>query len=80
MREEQLLAIQRHPMRHADVTYRPAGPGGFDGLQHRFLRAHALEDGVSADTVGELLDALDTLFAALGDDVGCAELAGELLP
>src|ERR671911_2738456 len=80
MREEQLLTIQRHSMRHADVTHRPAWPRGLDGLHHRLLRAHALEDGVGADTLRELLDALDTPFAALSDDVGCAELAGELLP
>ena len=67
-------------MRHADVTHRPTWPRGFDGLQHRLLSTHALEDRVSSDALRQLLDAFDTLLAALGDDVGCAELAGELLP
>lgn len=67
-------------MRHADVTHRPAGPRGLDGLHHRLLRAHALEDRVGANPLRELLDALDTRFAALSDDVGGAEFAGELLP
>ena len=39
----------------------------------------ALEDGVGADSVGELLDPLGALLAALGHDVGRPELAGDLL-
>ena len=41
------------------------------------LGADALQHGVDAVAAGELEDALDRLLAALGDDVGGAELARE---
>jgi hypothetical protein len=50
-----------------------------DRLDHRLLRADALEHCVSADSVGQLLDAGNAVFAALSHDVGRAELAGQLL-
>ena len=50
------------------------------GLLHGLGGADALQDGVGADAVGQVLDAGDAFLAALGDDVGGAELQGELLP
>jgi hypothetical protein len=41
-------------------------------------RPHALKYGVHTDTAGQVTDALDRLLAALADDVGGAELSGEL--
>ena len=38
----------------------------------------ALEHGVGAVAAGELADLRDALLAALGDDVGGAELAAEV--
>ena len=64
----------------ADVADVAAGPGGADGLHHRLLGADGLDDGVRAEAVGEVLDAGDALVAAFLDDVGGAELEGELLP
>ena len=40
--------------------------------------ADALEDGVGAVAAGQLPHALDALLAALGDDVGGAELAAQV--
>ena len=45
-----------------------------------FLGANALQHRISADSLGQLLDPGNALVTALGHDVGCAELAGELLP
>ena len=66
-------------MRHADEADHRAGPGDAEGRLHRLARADALERRVDADAVGQLLDRLDGLVAALGDDVGRAELARERL-
>ena len=60
----------------ADVA---AGPAGADGLEHRFLGADGFDDRVGAEAVGEVLDPRDAVVAALGDDVGGAEVEGELL-
>ena len=62
-------------MGDADVADVPAGAGGADGLHHRLLGADGLDRGVGAEAVGEVLDLGDALVAALGDDVGGAELA-----
>ena len=77
---EQLLAVELDSVRDADVAHGPAGAGGTDRLHHRLVGTDALQDGVSTDSVRQLLDARNTLVAALGHDVGRAELAGELLP
>ena len=78
MREKQLLPVKRYTMRHADVAHVAAWASGLDGLHHRLLSANALEHRISPDALRQLLDALDTLVATLGDDVGRAELAREL--
>ena len=74
--EEQLLAGQLDAVGDADVADVPAGAGGADGLHHRLLGADGLDDRVRAEPVGEVLDPGDAVVAALGDDVGGAELAG----
>ena len=51
-----------------------------DRLHHRLLRANTLQNRVRTDSIGQLLDAGDAFIAALGHDVGRAELACELLP
>src|SRR5712691_12704319 len=76
---EKLLAGQLDAVSPADVADVPAGAGGADGLHHRLLGADGLDDRVRAEPAGELLDLRHALIAALGDDVGRAELAGELL-
>ena len=43
------------------------------------MPTHSSTD-VGTDSVGQFLDAGNALVAALGHDVGRAELAGELLP
>jgi hypothetical protein len=78
--EEQLLTGQLDPVSDADVADIPAGTGGADGLHHRLLRADRLDDRVRAEPAGEVLDACHPLIAAVGDDVGRAELPGECLP
>ena len=50
-----------------------------NSLRHRLLRADAFDDGIRAHALGQVLDTRDTFFAALGDDVGRAELAREFL-
>ena len=67
VREEQLLTVERYPMRHADVPHGTARARGLDGLLHRLLGADALEHGVSPDTFCELLDPLNPFVASLGD-------------
>jgi hypothetical protein len=76
---EQLLAIKADAVRYADEANSASGTRGANRLHHRFLRAHALEDGVSADTPGQVFDPGDALISALNDDVGGAELSSELL-
>ncbi len=58
----------------------PPGAGGAQRLVHRLAGTHALQDPVGADPAGHLLDPGHALLAALGDDVGGAELARQLLP
>ena len=72
--------VELDAVRDADVTDRATGARRLDRLHHRFLRADAFEDAVGADALRQLLDAGDAVVAALGDDVGRAELAREPLP
>jgi len=51
-----------------------------DRLHHGVLGAHALQHGVGADAMHQLLDAGHALVTALADDVGRAKFASELLP
>src|SRR5271166_1398668 len=68
------------PMRHADIADHGAGTRTADSLRHRLFRAHALQNGIRADSVGQRLDPIDAPIAALGDDVGRAEFESEVLP
>src|SRR5438105_9336892 len=79
VREEQLLAIERDPVRDADVAHGPAGACGTDRLHHRLLGTDALEHRVGADPVGQLLDARYAVVTAFGHDVSGAEFKGEIL-
>ena len=56
-----------------------ARPGGVDRLHHGLLGADGLDHRVGAEPAGELLDPGDAVLAALLDDVGGAELAGQRL-
>src|SRR5262245_15412136 len=80
MCEKQLLAVELNAVRDADVANRTARPRGANRLHHGLLGAHALQSRIGADPVGQLLDAGDAVVSALGHDIGCAKLAGELLP
>jgi hypothetical protein len=64
----------------ADVPEVAAGTGGADGLRQRFLGADSFDDAVCAEPSAQLLDPCHSFVAALFDDVGGAELAGQLLP
>ena len=77
---EQLFATELDPVRDSNIAHGPARAGATDRLHHRLLSADALYHRVGADSVGQFLDSLDSLVAALGYDIGRAELASELLP
>jgi AraC-like DNA-binding protein len=79
MREEELLPWDLHIVEHADEPDVTACPRGANGLHHRLLRADGLDDRVRAEPAGELLDPCRALLAALGHDLGRAELPGEPL-
>src|SRR5437667_141745 len=79
VREEQLLPCDLDAMRNTDVAHVSARVGVPDRLHHRLLRADALQHGVGAESLGQLLDTGDARVTPLGDDVGRAELACEFL-
>jgi hypothetical protein len=60
-------------------TY-PPGASRAQRLCYRFIGTDTFEDGVRAHAVRQVFDSRDSLVAALCDDVGGAELKGELLP
>ena len=76
---EEVHPVQGDAVGDADEADVAAGAGGADGLDHRFLGADGLDDGVRAEAIGELLDRGDAVVAALHDDVGGAELARQAL-
>src|SRR5439155_19055439 len=77
--EEQLLAVELHAVGDTDVADVPTGSRGLNRLHHRLLCADTLEHRVSANSIGELLDASDSLIASLAYDVSGPELASQLL-
>src|SRR5215212_6310078 len=79
LRKEQLLAGQLHAVRDAYVAYMTTGPRGADRLHHRLLGADRLYGRVRAEPVSELFDLRNSLVTALGEDIGCTELAGKAL-
>ena len=76
---EQLVAGDGDVVGDADEPDVTARAGGVDGLHHGLLGADGLDDRVGAEPAGELLDLGDAVVAALLDDVGGAELAGQRL-
>src|SRR2546423_3373708 len=78
--EEEIRAVERDTVRHADVADRTARPRRLDRLPHRLLGPDTLQHRIGADTVRQLLDALDALVAALRHNVGRTKFARELLP
>src|SRR5829696_6968254 len=79
MREEELLPRDLHVVEHAHEPNVTACPRGADGLHHGLLRADRLDDRVRPETVGHVLDPCRALLAALGHDLGRAELQREPL-
>ena len=65
-------------LRDADAADDAAGADDADGLLVGGHVADGLEDDVGAVAAGELADLGDAFLAALGDDVGGAELAAEV--
>jgi hypothetical protein len=49
-------------------------------LHHRLLAADSLDDRIGTQTAGEVFDVGDAVVASFGDDVGGAEVQGQLLP
>ena len=78
--EEQLLAIKRHTVRHANVTHVAARTCGLNRLHHRLLRANTLQDRISANAIVQFLDSRNAFITALGHDIRGAKFACELLP
>jgi hypothetical protein len=64
------LAVEFDATRLASIANQGAGTRALDNLRHRLFRADALQNGIRADSIGQLLDPIDTRIAALGDDVG----------
>ena len=62
-------------MRHADAADGAAGARDAHGRAHRLAVPDALEDGVGAESAGQLADPLDRGVAPLADDIRRAELA-----
>ncbi len=71
-------ARQRVELRHADAADGAARPRDPHRGLKSFLETNALEHRVRALSPGQLAHPLDRLSAALGDDVGGAELAGQV--
>lgn len=76
---EERLAEGHLAVRDPDDTDRGAGPGNGEGGGDGLGGAHAFERGVGANTTGELEDGLAGFRAACLDDVGSAEVTGEVL-
>ena len=66
-------------MRDSDRADHRARAGDRECRSHRLVRPDTLEGGVDADTVGHRHDSLGRGVAALGEDVGGAELARQRL-
>src|SRR5205807_7537624 len=80
VREEQLLTVEFHAVRNADIADVATWSSGADRLHHRLLSADALQNRVCPHTLRQILDAAHTFIAALRDDVRRAKLQSEFLP
>src|SRR5215813_8173474 len=79
MREERLLSVQLHTMRHSNVGNETAGTSGLNRLLHCLLCSNTLQHRVGTDPLCQILDSGNAFVTALGDDVGCAKFTRELL-
>jgi hypothetical protein len=64
------LAVEFDATWHDSIANQGTGTRALDNLRHRLFGAHAVQNGIRADSVGQLLDPIGTRIAALGDDVG----------
>ena len=60
------VALEGDAERDADEANPAARTRGANGLQHRFLRTDALEDGIGAHSLRQFLDARHAFVTALG--------------
>ena len=68
--------LMAHVVRHADEADHRTGPGRTDGLRHRLAGTDALQHGVRAEAIGEVLDTGHALVTPFGHYVGRAEAEG----
>jgi hypothetical protein len=68
VREEQLLTLEFHAVRNADITDVATWSGGADRLHHRLLRADALQYRIRPHILRQILDAGHTFITALRHD------------
>src|SRR5437879_3344708 len=78
-REEQLLTLEFHVMRNADIVDVATGPGGADRLHHRFMGADALQHRICAYTLRHVFNTSYALISAFRHDIGHAEFQSKLL-
>src|SRR5258708_20029728 len=79
VREEQLLTLEFHAVRNADIADVATWSSGADRLHHRLPSADALQNRVCPHTLRQILDAGHTFITALLHDVCRAKLQCELL-
>src|SRR5713101_5809311 len=79
VREEQLLTLEFHTVRNADIADVATWSSGPDRLHHRLLGADALQNRICPHTLRQILDAGHTVITALLHDVCRAKLQSELL-
>jgi len=68
--EEELLAVQSHPVRDANVADGSARPGGSDRLHHRLLGPDALKNCVGSEAMSQLHDVGDALVPSANPMLG----------
>src|SRR5207237_10825822 len=64
-------------MGNDDPAYRVTGTGDVESVEHGLFAANRFEDGINAVAASQVAHALDSLFTALADDVGCAKCFGQ---
>jgi hypothetical protein len=68
--EEQLLAIQFHPVRDSDMADVPSGPRGLDGLHHRLLL-------VTLSPLGKSILVIDVAVAQMSRDINSGSVSSQ---
>jgi len=79
VREKQLLTVKGDIVRNADIADVPAGARGIHRLHHGFLSADTFQHRLSADSIGQFLDARNTFISSLSHNIGRTKFAGEFL-